>query len=315
MLSKEWGAVSFDSEGTVCAGDLYLPTGYEPSNPYPALVICHGFTVRKETLVSEGKRFAAAGYVTLAIDYRHFGESGGEPRGRLFPSQEVEDVRNAITWLQTQPGVDGDRIGIWGTSFGGGIVTYVAAVDRRVKAVVAQAPILDGYKWLRSMRSDGEWDTFLGHVEQARLRRSQDGPGELLADSSSANEHGFIAIPPSQEVIAAVVAHQEATGEMMLHAGGQLELESVEKLLEFDAVGFADRISPRAYCVIALSGYDVYHPRESIQAAFARAGEPKALRTVGIDQLDIYWEWGRDLCIPLAVDWFDTYLTTPIASN
>lgn len=86
----------------------------------------------------------------LTIDYRHFGGSGGTPRGRLWPHQETKDFKSALDWLETQPGVDRERIGIWGTSFGGGIVTHVAAHDLRVKACFAQAPILDGDVWIPS---------------------------------------------------------------------------------------------------------------------------------------------------------------------
>ncbi|WP_160320126.1 alpha/beta hydrolase [Rhodococcus rhodochrous] len=311
MISKS-RPIEFVSDGISCAGDLYLPPDFDASTRYPALVVCHGFTVTKRTLTSEGQRFAAAGYMTLAIDYRHFGESSGEPRGRLFPHQEVEDVRSAITWLEKQDNVDESRIGIWGTSFGGGIVTYAAAVDRRVKAVVAQAPILNGYRWLKSMRGADDWESFLDQLEAARRRRAEMGPGEQLADASAADSNGLVALPTSQKIVNAFSAHEKATGEALLHAGGALEIESLEKVIEFDAVHLADRISPRALCVIGLSGYDVYHPREDIQSAFKIAGEPKMLHTVPLDQLDIYWEWGRDVCIPLAVEWFDEHLSASV---
>jgi dienelactone hydrolase len=75
------------------------------------------------------------GHLALAphtIPFRYFGDSEGEPRSQLFPLHQVEDVRNAITWLSSQPEVDPQRIGIWGTSYGGGIVV---TFDRRIRAV------------------------------------------------------------------------------------------------------------------------------------------------------------------------------------
>ena len=106
-------AVTFPSEGTTCAGDLYiLHDGVEA--PRPGIVLGHGFGSVKEKLVEQGNFFAQAGYAALAIDYRTFGLSEGEPRGQLFPLQEVEDFRNGISYLQTRPEVQPDRIALWG---------------------------------------------------------------------------------------------------------------------------------------------------------------------------------------------------------
>ena len=58
----------------------------------------------------------------------------------------VRDYRNAITFVQTLDGVDPERIGIWGTSYSGGHVLVVAAVDRRVRCVVAQVPTISGWQ-------------------------------------------------------------------------------------------------------------------------------------------------------------------------
>src|SRR5712692_2998035 len=127
--------VKFKSGGLNCAGDLYLPDERRDGRR-PALVIGHGFSFVKEALVEEGGYFSRAGYVTLAIDYRSFGESEGEPRGQLFPLNQVEDFRNGVSFLQRADGVNRERIGIWGTSNSGGTVIYAAAVDPRIKAVV-----------------------------------------------------------------------------------------------------------------------------------------------------------------------------------
>lgn len=300
--------VTFPSSGMSCAGDLYLPAGFDAGKRYPALVISHGFTVTKRSLVKEGQRFAAAGYVTLAIDYCHFGASGGEPRGRLFPLQEVEDVRNAISFLQRYQGVDAERIGIWGTSFGGGIVSYAAAVDRRVKAVVAQAPILDGYRWLKSLRGAADWETFLDQVDALRQRRYDDGNSQSI--SLVEPQPGDIAVVPADpRAVRSFTEHFEKTGAPMLYGSDVFDLESIEKVLQFDAVSVVHRINPRAYCIIALTGFDIYHPRDLIDEAYKAAGGPKKLVTINIDQLDIYWDWGRDLALPPAITWFDEHLT------
>src|SRR5687767_360445 len=172
--------VFFSSGGLRCAADLYLPDGAKAGAKLPGLVIGHGFTVVKEGLVEQGRRFAEAGFATLAIDYRNFGRSEGEPRGQLFPLNEAEDYRNGITYLESRPEVDPERIGIWGTSFSGGLVMYVGAVDRRVKAVVSQVPVVDGWGWMKLMRSEDNFEELVRRVERDRHRRSQGEPGERI---------------------------------------------------------------------------------------------------------------------------------------
>jgi hypothetical protein len=81
MTSRK--TIQFNSEGTVCEADLYLPEGFDGVRQFPALVIGHGFTVARSSLVEEGRLFSEAGFVCLAIDYRHFGTSQGQPHGRL----------------------------------------------------------------------------------------------------------------------------------------------------------------------------------------------------------------------------------------
>ena len=75
----------------------------------------------------------------MVFDYRHFGASGGEPRNHIVPFEQQQDLRNAITWLRTQPEVDPDRMGGWGISLGGVHMLQLGAYDRRLKAVVSVA--------------------------------------------------------------------------------------------------------------------------------------------------------------------------------
>jgi len=133
--------VHFESGGVKCAADLYLPDAGTYAYPRPGVVMGHGFSIIKSALVQQATYLVNAGYVVMAIDYRTFGESEGEPRAQIWPLDQVEDFRNAITWLEQRTElVIPDRIGLWGVSFGGGVVLYTAAIEPRVKVVVAQSP-------------------------------------------------------------------------------------------------------------------------------------------------------------------------------
>ena len=140
--------VTFRSEGVDCAGTLYVPA--DATGPLPGLVMGNGFAnVRQMYLPAYATAFAAAGLAVLSIDYRYLGESGGRPRQQVLPEAQCDDLRNALTWLSERPEVDAERIGLWGTSFGGGHALRVAALDRRVAAVVAQVPGVGLWRYFR----------------------------------------------------------------------------------------------------------------------------------------------------------------------
>ena len=299
--------VHFQSEGVRCEGDLVLPDHFDAAGSYPALVLGHGFTVARSSLVEESRLFAEAGYVVLTIDYRHFGGSGGEPRGRLWPLQETEDFKSAIDWLETQPGVDPKRIGIWGTSFGAGIATHVAAYDIRVKACVAQAPIFDGDLWLRSLNREADYLAVRKYLMEARRKRKRDG-GEPMFAAAEQRTDGFVPMPADPAMIEDVMGWLAKTGDMLMHSAPEMTIESFERTIEFNAVAAAAKIAPRAYCIVQLTGHDVYHPNQPIQAAYKGAGEPKQMFSIPIDQLDCYKPDGRARTIGAAIGFFDRFL-------
>lgn len=113
--------------------------------PVPCVIMGHGFAATRECGIAPfAEAFANAGYAAVMFDYRHFGASGGEPRQLLVPSREVEDWLSAIAFVRKLDGIKSDAIALWGTSFGGGLVTVAAARDGNVQAIIAQCPMMDG---------------------------------------------------------------------------------------------------------------------------------------------------------------------------
>lgn len=132
--------VGFFSDGAQMAGVLRFPEGLAPGERRPAVVLCAGFSLVKEVwLPANARALNAAGYITLNFDYRTFGESEGAPRCRLVPRMQVEDVRSALSYLQTLPEVNGEQLALFGVSLGASIAVAAAGVDKRVKACVAVA--------------------------------------------------------------------------------------------------------------------------------------------------------------------------------
>lgn len=142
----------FLSGGVHCVADVYRPAG---SGPFPVIVLGHGVGgTRKMRLPAFAERFAAAGYACLVFDYRHFGDSEGEPRQLLDIGDQLEDWKAAIAHARTLPDVDPSRVIIWGTSFGGGHVLSTASDVPNLAAVISQCPFTDG---AASGEASGSW--------------------------------------------------------------------------------------------------------------------------------------------------------------
>lgn len=134
--------IEFNSDGERCSGWLYLP---DTPTRAPVIVMGHGLgSVRTMRLDVYAERFAAAGYACLVFDYRHFGESSGMPRQLLDIKKQLHDWKSAIAYARGHDAVDGSRVVLWGTSFGGGHVLAAAAADGHVSAVISQCPFTDG---------------------------------------------------------------------------------------------------------------------------------------------------------------------------
>jgi dienelactone hydrolase len=134
--------VTFTSGEDTCAAWLYVPTGV--TSP-PVVILGHGLGATREMrLDAFAERFAQAGIAALAFTYRHFGDSGGQPRQLLSIKRQLADWDAAIAWAKNRRDVDGKRIAVWGSSFGGGHAITVASRHPELKAAVAQCPFTDG---------------------------------------------------------------------------------------------------------------------------------------------------------------------------
>lgn len=258
-------SVTFYSEGVKVVGDWYGAEGAASAARRPVVVLCHGFTgVKGMVLPAVGARLAQAGYHALAFDYRFFGESGGEPRGRIIPLEQVRDIRAAITYVQTRPEVDPDRVALWGTSFGGANVVYTTAHDARVKCVVANIGVMRGARWLRSLRGPEPWYQLLDRIEADRRQRV------LTGEISEVNP--FEIMPVDSQTVPFIREHWADVPNLPR----RITFETAEAVMEYDPQGVIDRISPRPLLMLAVER-DQIVPNEETIAAFVDAKEPKKL--------------------------------------
>jgi len=292
--------ISFTSKGLRCQGWFYIPEGLAEGERRPAVIMTHGLSAVKEMILPNiAEAFVRDGFVVLAFDYRYFGESEGKPRSQLFPLDQVEDARNAITWVSDQPEVDPQRIALWGTSLGGAVAVYTATFDKRVKAVVAQVPSIITPDSRRS-RNPEMWDRVGELLIQDRVARYK--TGEVRYMKLVAPEGEPCALPG-----------QEAYDEYMALAKNapnwrnEITLESLEKMREFDPVSLIHLISPAALLLIPAEK-DIGIPVESIRAVCERVTEPKAISVLPIRHFEVYAEPWLSKAASLATGWFQKYL-------
>lgn len=285
--------VEFFSDGYKLKGTLELPGS---GDRVPGIVLCAGYGGIKERILPDiSARLAQAGYAALRFDYRGFGESEG-PKDRLFPLEQVEDIRNGLTFLSGQEVVDGSRLGLFGISFGGGNAAYTAGVDGRVRCALSLVGFGNGERWLRSLRRQWEWREFLKRLERDRVRRVVEGTSEVVDRLEI-----MVPDPLSEKVLAEAV-------RAFPKAYFRLSLASAEKIIEFRPEDVVDRISPRAILFIH-AGEDDLVPTDESRVMYERAKEPKRLVVLpGVTHYGVYTGEVFDRVMDLATRWYAEHL-------
>jgi hypothetical protein len=292
--------VEFNAEGVTLRGWFYAAgTG---SAPAPAVVMAHGFSAVKEMyLDSFAEVFAAAGLNVLVFDNRNFGASDGEPRQEIDPWAQVRDYRHAITYAGTLPEVAPGRIGIWGSSYSGGHVLVVAAIDRRVKAVVCQVPLISGHDNLRALVRADFIAGFREQFDADRLARFNGEP-PVMVPVVAEDPLAASALPTADSW-----QWFTETGKTRAPAWlNEVTLRSVELFTEYEPGGYLPWISPTPLLLMVAVG-DHLVPSELAIAAFDTAHQPKELIIMPGGHFDAYTV-GFEASSGPARDWFVRHL-------
>src|SRR3954451_2826253 len=289
--------VRFYSHGAALAGTLLLPDDASAERPSAAVAQGPGWLGLRDAKLyrpyHEG--LLAAGIAVLVFDYRGFGGSEGDATF-LDPATQVEDWRNAVTYLTTRPEIDAARIGAFGSGgTGGGNAVMVAGLDPRIKATVSQVPIADGRDWLHRMRREHEWLEFLGRLEEDARRRVTTGSGECVAPRD-----GIMVPTPERR-------QTQIKSDVDTRVPAQVELASAEAIFAYRPIDVVERIAPRALMLISVER-DATTPEDHAAALYERAGAPKRLVIqTGTTHYAAYEQY-REVVNPLIVDWFRRYL-------
>ncbi|UFJ41741.1 alpha/beta hydrolase [Brevibacillus humidisoli] len=257
-------SIHFYSEGFKLDGTVYLPDDYKPGEKRPAIIPNSGYQGFNEFYPRLfAKNLTEAGYVCLGFDYRGFAQSEGE-KGRVILDEQVEDIKNAITFLQVQEEVDPEQIGLIGWGMGASNVVRVAAADKRVKAVAALNGFFDGERWLRSIHSYVDWHNIVQMIEEDRIHRVTTGKSQL-ADP-------FIHYPLDP----ATDDYVQKELAILSPFGKQTQLQFTESIATMNAEKVVADISPRPLFV-AHGKDNLLHPLNESLALYEAAQEPKQL--------------------------------------
>ena len=292
--------IEFNAEGVTLRGWLYTPE--HVTGPAPAIVMTHGFSAVKEMYLDRyADVFANAGMAAVVFDNRSFGSSDGEPRQEIDPWAQVRDYRHAITYASTRPEVDSERIGIWGSSYSGAHVLVVGAIDRRVKCVVSQVPLVSGHANAQRLVRSDFLPAFQAQFDADREARFRGEPPTMVP-VVDADPQAPAALPTAD-------SYEWFTATHDLRAPAwrnEVTLRSVEMFMEYEPGTYLPWISPTPL-LMCVAANDVLTVADLAIDAYERAREPKQLVIMPGGHFDAYVD-GFDVSSGAAVDWFVQHL-------
>ncbi len=280
--------IRFAANGVELAGALLRP---DDAGPHPLIVLSHGFSaVMAMGLLDYAAVFRDAGLACLVYEHRNFGASGGEPRYEIDPWQQVADMRDALSYARRLPGIDPARIGLWGTSYAGGHALVVAALDRRVRCVVSQVPLVEGHATLRSWIGDAQWAGMQERFAEDRDARYRGEAPRLTTPARPGDQ--------TSQWVAAI-------GAEAIYPN-RITQRSLELIASYEPAQFVARIAPTPLLMILADG-DTQTPYTGQLQAFERAQAPKKLVTIAGGHYDPYTT-SFDAAAGAARDWFLAHL-------
>lgn len=292
--------IEFRSEGVTCRGWHFLPSVTKGGARVPTIVMAHGFSAVKEMrLDCFAEAFADAGLASVVFDYRGLGASDGQPRQDIDPLAQIADYRNAISYARSLPQTDRDRIGIWGSSYSGGHVLVVGALDRRVKAIVSQVPLTDAWDSLADMMGIEVRDAMVQQLIDERERVYAGGEPTMMP---VVGQEGSPAALPGDEAW----EWFQLVAKIAPNWKNEITLLSMQRLLEYSPALFIDRIAPTP--LLLLAAERDFLPIETALRAFDRAGEPKRLVRLHAGHFAPYEPPHFSTAVQEAIDWFRKHL-------
>ena len=249
--------VTFQSKGLKLAGVVRVPEGLKAGERRPAWIVMHGFgsNSTSSNVLEPCAMFEKLGYVTLRIDMPGCGESEG-PRGNLICLDQVQAASDALTLLAKNPSVEGDRIGMIGSSFGAAIAVYVCGVDNRVAAAISSGGWGDGERKFRGQHpSPEQWKKFTDMLAEGKRHREKTGESLMVP------RYDIVPIP------------QHLRGHLAQNSIQMFTAETAQSMFDFRADNVIGNAAGRPILLLH-SSVDSVTPTEQSIEMFKRASQP-----------------------------------------
>jgi hypothetical protein len=289
------------SDSTVLRGWLYMPG--ETTRTVPGIVMTHGFSAVKEMQLDQyAVQFAAAGFAVLVYDHRNTGSSDGSPRKEINPWQQIRDYRDAISCLSVQGAVDRDRIGIWGTSYSGGHVLEVGALDNRVKCIVSQVPIINGLESAKRIISDRLLQKLKRKFNHDRLARFTGEMPAMIPVVCPPGDNGGLCVLPGDDAWSWFSRSLIIPG---CNWNNEVTLRSLEMLYEY--VPGKSAVAQQAPLLMIVANDDQLAVPDLAMDAFAEIPGSKQLVQLDGGHFAVYDELFQR-SVQAALEWFSSML-------
>lgn len=272
------------SEGVTLRGWFLRPD--DAAGEVPCVVLQHGFAAVKEMHLDEyAEVFRQAGLACVVYDHPGFGASDvapGRPRQEIDPWEQVRGIQDAITYAQGRPEVDATRIGVWGSSYGGAHAYVVAAIDRRVKAVCGQVPLISGRRNFETLVRVDFWAATWELLAMDRQQRAQ-GADPIVIPVVHENPLEQSALPTQDSY----EWFTRAGAERAPAWRNEVTLRSLELFQGYEPGEMLKRISPTPLLMV-VAPEDRLAPGEWACAAYETAAHPKELVLLPGGHFDAY---------------------------
>lgn len=269
--------------------------------------MAHGFSGVKEQIDHYAAHFARAGFTVFVHDHRGFGASDEVPRLEVDPGLQLKDWRDAISFALSRPETDPDAgVGVWGSSFAGGLAMMLAATDSRARCVVSQIPHVSGYRNGRWMFNAAERERLKNRLAADRAARFAGAAPEMVPVFSS-DPSQLSALPPAKSA-RSIRAAEDATPAWR----NEVTLRSMGAMLSVEPGAWAPHISPKPFLIIVGAKDTCTFPEHQLEA-FAQAREPKRLLIHPGGHFETYTEHFKRTA-GAALEWFEEHLRPAAAA-
>jgi uncharacterized protein len=292
--------ISYYSDGLKLSGILSTPDNFREGTRFAAVLLVPGFMSTADAFFPGfAEELNAGGFVSLTMDFRGFGQSEGV-RGEVIPYLQVYDASNAISYLQSRPEVNPNNIALLGVSLGGGEVAYIAARDRRVKAVASMVLVGDGERRMRRFRTEQEWNTLMQKVQEDRINRALTGKSKDFHGFLREGTDSVLIMPPD------LTSSLKSAEQVEEEKGNGTTLATVDGWLHYKPEEIIDKVSPTPILFVQAEKDEL--EADDADLLYRKAKEPKSLFTLkdGV-HFDVYGKRTDEVMKPV-LEWFRQYL-------